>query len=236
MNFSKWMGPLALCAGCSFAGLAQAENEGWYVVAFGGESSAQGISQSAQDQQLLDLFASVGLTPVNVTTSLDDSDTGFGLAAGYQVNRNFAAELAYVDLGEISYDAAGTFTDGLDTLDTDIAVGQSASGPVFSLLGIVPIGNRFSVYGRLGIALMDVEAKQSYSAVDITDPDNVVADSGSVSTQRSNGVYGIGGEFSFNGRFGIRLEWDRFADVGSEDLTGEGDVDLISLGLRYNFR
>ena len=48
-------------------------------------------------------------------------------------------------------------------------------------------------------------------------------------------MYGVGGEFSFNRSFGIRLGWDRYAEVGSEDLTGDVDIDLISLGLRYNF-
>lgn len=36
-------------------------------------------------------------------------------------------------------------------------------------------------------------------------------------------------------RFGIRLEWNRYASVGSEDITGDTDIDLISIGLRYNF-
>ena len=48
-------------------------------------------------------------------------------------------------------------------------------------------------------------------------------------------MYGLGGEFSFSGRFGVRLEWNRYAEVGSEDLTGDTDIELISLGLRYNF-
>ena len=38
-----------------------------------------------------------------------------------------------------------------------------------------------------------------------------VADSDSVSTDRSNRMYGIGGEFSFSRRFGVRLEWNRYA-------------------------
>ena len=63
------------------------------------------------------------------------------------MNPNFAAELAYVDLGEMSYAANGTVTDGVDTFDAGLGLDQSASGPVFSLLGIVPIGERFSVFG-----------------------------------------------------------------------------------------
>ena len=47
--------------------------------------------------------------------------------------------------------------------------------------------------------------------------------SDSASTDRSNMVYGIGGEFSFDQRFGVRLGWDRYAEVGSDDLAGEVD-------------
>jgi len=59
--------------------------------------------------------------------------------------------------------------------------------------------------------------------------------SDSAGTDRSNGVYGIGGEFTLSRNFGIRLGWDRYAEVGSDDLAGDVDIDLFSLGLRYNF-
>jgi len=228
MNASRWAVSAALCASLGFAGTASAADEGWYIVGFAGEAGAQNINQGDLDQNVADVFGSVGLTIVDATSTLDDSDTGFGLAGGYQVNRNFAAELAYVDLGETSYAANGTATDGVGTFDAGLGIEQSASGPVFSILGIVPIGERFSVFGRLGLALMSVDADVSVSI------DGESA-SDSASTDRSNMVYGIGGEFSFGERFGVRLGWDRYAEVGSDDLAGEVDIDLISLGLRYNF-
>jgi OOP family OmpA-OmpF porin len=228
MKASRWTVSAALCATLGVAGTASAAEEGWYVVGFAGEASAQNINQGELDQNVIDVFASVGLDVVDATSSLDDSDTGFGLAGGYQVNPWFAAELAYVDLGDISYEANGTVTDGIDDFDAGLGIDQSASGPVFSLLGIWPIGERFSVFGRVGIALMSVDADASVSI----DGESV---SDSVGTDRSNMVYGIGGEFSLNERFGVRLGWDRYAEVGSDDLAGEVDIDLISLGLRYNF-
>ncbi len=228
MKASRRAGLAALCASCAFAGAASAADEGWYVVGFAGESSAQNVSQGQLDQNVLDTFASVGLGVVDATSNLDDSDTGFGLAGGYQVNPWFAAELAYVDLGDISYSASGQVTDGIGVFDADLGLDQSASGPVFSLLGMLPIGERFAVFGRIGLALMSVDAD-----LGVTIDGQSATDS--ASTDRSNMVYGIGGEFSFNKRFGVRLGWDRYAEVGSEDITGEVDVDLISLGLRYNF-
>ncbi len=228
MHASKWTGAAALCAGLLFGGAAQAAEGGWYLVGFGGEASTKNVDQGELDQNLIDFFGSGGLTVVDATSNLDDSDTGFGLAVGYQVNENFATELAYVDLGEFDYQAAGTVTDGLADYPASFGLSQSAAGPVFSVLGIVPIGERFSVFARVGLALMSVDADAN---VDI----DGVADSGSASTDRSNGVYGLGGEFNLSGRFGIRLEWNRYAGVGSEDITGDTDIDLISLGLRYNF-
>lgn len=228
MNASRWAVSAALCASLGFAGTASAADEGWYVVGFAGESGAQNIHQGAIDQNVIDIFGLAGLSVVDATSTLDDSDTAFGLAGGYQVNRNFAVELAYVDLGDVSYSASGTVTDGLDTFDAGVGLDQSASGPVLSLLGIVPIGERFSVFGRLGFALMSVDADAAFSL------DGESASAGD-STDRSNLVYGIGGEFSFNRRFGIRLGWDRYAEVGSDDVGIEVDIDMISLGLRFNF-
>ncbi len=228
MNASRWAVSAALCASLGFAGTASAAEEGWYIVGFAGEASAQNINQGELDQNTADVFGSVGLTIVDATSTLDDSDTAFGLAGGYQVNPNFAAELAWVDLGDISYAANGTVTDGVDTFDAGLGIDQSTSGPVLSFLGIVPIGERFSVFGRLGIALMSVDADATVSV------DGESASDG-VSTDRSNLMYGIGGEFSLNRAFGVRLGWDRYAEVGSEDQAGEVDIDVISLGLRYNF-
>jgi len=228
MHASKWTGAAALCAGLLIGGAAQAADDGWYTVGFGGEASTKNVRQGELDQNLIDFFGSGGLTVVDAVSDLDDSDTGFGLAIGYQVNENFATELAYVDLGEYSYAAEGTVTDGLADYPASFGLSQSAAGPVYSVLGILPIGERFSVFARVGIALMSVEA----------DADVVVdgvPDSGNASTNRSNGLYGVGGEFSVSDRFGVRLEWTRYAAVGSEDITGDIDIDLISLGLRYNF-
>jgi OOP family OmpA-OmpF porin len=228
MKASRWAISAALCTSLGAAGTASAADEGWYVVGFAGEASAQNINQNTLDQNVIDLFGSAGLSVVDATSDLDDSDTGFGLAGGYQVNPYFAAELAYVDLGETSYQANGTVTDGVDTFDAGLGIDQSASGPVFSILGIWPIGERFSVFGRVGFALMSVDADATVSI------DGESA-SESAGTDRSNMVYGVGGEFSLNRKFGIRLGWDRYAEVGSDELAGEVDIDLISLGLRYNF-
>lgn len=229
MRISATVGALALVAGAGIAGPAAAAEDGWYVVGFGGQASTQNVERTELDQNLLDLFGSVGLDIVDATSNLDDSDTGFGLSVGYQANDNFAVELGYVDLGEISYTATGTVTDGFADHATDFSLSQSAAGPVLSLLGIWPVSERFSVFGRVGIALMSVDADAAISIDDISD-------AASTSSDRSNATYGVGAEFSFGNRFAVRFAYDRYAGVGSDDITGDTDVDLASIGLRYTFR
>jgi OOP family OmpA-OmpF porin len=215
MNSAKVLSPLLLCAGLGLATAAQAENEGWYAVVFGGESSSDSLNQSELD-------AGFGLGE----STLDDSDTGFGASIGYQVTEHFATELSYVDLGDATY---RTNNGQAAPADQALTLEASAQGLVFALVGSLPIGERFSVFARAGIALLESEGTATASA-------GGVSDSASDSTQRSNGVYGLGGEFAVNDRVGVRLFWDRYADVGSAEITGEGDVDLIGLGLRINFR
>ena len=224
----KWVRQLLVFALCGFAGVASAQEEGWYAVAFGGQSKVRGVSQTEIDNAVIDAFESAGFSVVDADSSLDDTDTGFGAGLGYRVNDNFAAELAYADLGAIKYRASGTVTDGVSNLAASLDGKVTAKGPVLSFLGILPISERFALYGRAGIALMDAKASVSATI-------DGVSDSISDSTQRSNVMFGVGGEFYASERFGIRVEWNRYSSVGSKELTDNQDVDVISLGLRIGF-
>ncbi len=218
MKCARVLSPLLLCAGLGLA--ASAHAEGWYVVVFGGEASSEGLDQNELDAGLVDGGFALQ------SSALDDSDTGFGATLGYQVNENFAAELSYVDLGESSYQA----TNGqASPANESASLETSAAGPVFSLLGILPIGERFEVYGRAGLALMDADGE---ATITIGDEVTTVSDS----TTRSNALVGLGGQFNIGERFGVLLEWNHYIDVGSEEIVGESDIDLFTLGLRYNFR
>ena len=217
MKFARILSPLLVCAGLGLA--ASANAEGWYVVVFGGEASSEGLDQDELDASLVDVGFDLQ------SSSLDDSDTGFGAALGYQVNENFAAELSYVDLGDVSYQASN---EQANPANESVTLDTSAAGPVFSLLGILPVGERWDLYGRAGLALMDSEGEASATAGDVTDR---ISDS----TNRSNMVLGAGVQYDVSDRFGIQLEWDRYFDVGSEEIVGESDIDLFALGLRYNF-
>lgn len=216
---------LLLCLNVGLVAAAQAAEPGWYLVGFGGESSASGLSQGQVDDNLAAIFGSVGLEVVDASSTLDDSDTGFGLAGGYQVNDHFAFEFSYVDLGSIGYRGTGTVTDGVDQVAAEAIFESEADGPVLSVLGILPIGERFSVFGRAGWSLMNAKGSARITV-------DGVSDQASQSSQKSDLMFGAGMEYELTRHFAIRLGWDRYLDVATENVVGDTDADLYSLGVR----
>lgn len=76
------------------------------------------------------------------------SDTAFSLLGGYKINDNFAAELAYMDLGKT---AQGTIT----------AKNTSTN---LSAVGILPFGKGVSGFGKLGYGSSRVAVSNGTSA------------------------------------------------------------------------
>jgi OOP family OmpA-OmpF porin len=73
----------------------------------------------------------VGKADVDVT---GDDDMSFKILGGYQINRNFAAEVGYTDFGKTS--SGGT------------EVKANAWEAV--AVGILPIGDKFGIFGKAG--------------------------------------------------------------------------------------
>lgn len=217
-----------LCVGALFASSAQAIEPGWYLLGFGGEASASGASENQATENLVALFESAGVEVLDSTASIDDSDTGFGVGGGYQMNDHFALEFAYVDLGSASYSFDATVEDsGGDQAEADVELESSADGPVFSALGIWPIGERFSVFGRVGFSLLNAKGTARVTI----DGETARANQDS---QKADPMFGVGAEYSIGKHFAVRLAWDRYMDVGTENTSGDIDADLISLGFRMS--
>ena len=97
---------------------AYAQEAGWYGGIDVGSSHLSGIN----------------------TDSLDKSDAGVDVNLGYRLNRNFAVEGAYTDLGKFHFSSAAG--------DGDLKPkAVSLSG-----VGILPLQSHFSLYGKAGIA------------------------------------------------------------------------------------
>ena len=209
-RIAKTVGTLGL-VGCAVMNsqFAVADDTFWYIGGNIGQSRAK-----IDDERIIPQL------PGTASISDDDSDTAFKLFGGYQFNKNFAVEGGYFNLGQFGYTAttvpAGSLTGNI-----------KLQGLNLDAVGMFPLGDKFSVFGRLG--LQYAEAKDNFSSTGIVaTPTNP-----NPSKSAANYKYGAGLQYDFNESLGMRLEGERYR---IDDAIGnEGDVDVYSLGLIYRF-
>lgn len=149
-----------------------------------------------------DMYAGVragtGKASIDNVVLTDDSDTGWGVFGGYAINSNFAVEVEYLDLGE-----AKDGTDGYDT-----------NGYSISAVGTFPIDSQFSLFGKLGYAMITTEGTGTAAGGPDVDSDDF--------------AYGLGAQYNISPEVGIRLGWDKYK-LDDSTLNVKGDISLISV-------
>lgn len=129
--------------------------------------------------------------------SCDDKDTGWKIVGGYKFSTSLSAEVGYIDMGEVVASAGG--------LTADIGVTTF----YFAGLAAWPLGDSgFSIFGKLGFHLWDVDAG-AFGSDDGTDL-----------------MWGLGMQYDLSKNLGLRVEYEAFDDA---------DVNLLSVGFIYSF-
>ena len=152
------------------------------------------------------LGASVGQSEVDYGEGqsfvTDDKDTSLEIFGGYKFSENLAVELAYQDFGENTAFFSG---------DTLIADGYAFS---LSLVGALPVNEKLSVYGKLGVAHAEADAngQNTFIRSSVSDDDF---------------LYGVGLTYGLTESVDLRFEW--------EHIDTFYEVDTLSLGVSYNF-
>lgn len=141
----------------------------------------------------------------------DEKDKAYKLALGWQFNRYIAAELAYSDLGQANLEAgAGAFVAHLH-----------ATAYELSAIGTYPLGEVFSLLGRLGL----LQANTKYGGA-------LGGEHNSKAT-----TFGFGLQVDFTRNVTLRLQWQRFNNLKTqiqrptEEPQERGDVDMLSVGI-----
>jgi len=155
-------------------------------------------------------------------SSCSEDLTGLGLkiGGGYRFNPYLAVEGAYAYLGEVKANGSGTIA----TIPAGGEIKWNSSAIKAAAVGILPIGNAFSLRANVGIAFWYMEYEVNGLGGSDSDSDN-----------GTGLTYGIGAQWDFMKNLGVRLDWDRFNDVGSTDVTGQSNVDLWSVGVVWSF-
>lgn len=192
---------------------AVAQSQGFYGGLSVGAASAD-IDKGALDQQL----TNVGVT--GLTSDADENDVGYKAYLGYGFTPNFAVEGGYANLGSAEYKAS--FTGGNAKADWE------SHGMYVQAVGRAPVANRFSLLAKGGVYFAENEVDFRATGPGGT----ATADE---SDSEINFVFGMGAEYALTPSMSARFEWERFLNVGDDDVGGEADVDLVTLGLRFGF-
>jgi OOP family OmpA-OmpF porin len=197
---------LAVCT----SPLALAADPGWYFGASGGRSE----TDVDEDRIAADL-----LNQGYATTSMDDNerDTGFKAFGGYQINKYFAIESGYYDLGDFGY--------------TSITVPPGSLHGVLGARGLnvdgvisLPFTDKFSAFGRAGATLSEVRGAFEGTGT-------VVVTQSNSQKRAASYKFGVGLQYDFTRRFGMRLEAERYRI--DDSVGNKGDIDLFSAGVLF---
>lgn len=210
---SGLMAVMALAAlTATISASAMAEDKGWYGGINIGESKAK-----IDDARITNGLLTGGF--VSAQISDDNRDLGYKIFGGYRINKYFALEGGYFDLGKFSF-IANTVPVG--TLNGTIKV----RGVNLDLVGMVPFTERFSAFGRVGANY--AEAKDTFTGsgfVGVLRP--------RAEKRESNYKFGGGLQYAINESLGVRAEVERYRI--NDAVGNKGDIDLVSLGLVYRF-
>lgn len=189
------------------------------ALALGGLMTAsQASAQAYRQASGLFVGASLGQTSFDkeiareLLTSgrVDTSDTGFKLFGGYEFNRNFALELAYVDLGKARYSG---FAGPDPVADGKVEV----TGVNLSAVGTLPLARNVDVFGKIGFFSWEDKARDVTGGVPFSDK-----------IDGTDLTFGFGASFQITRNVSARVEWERFR-------VDETDADLFSVGAVFKF-
>ena len=179
---------------------------------------AVGRSQARIDEaRITASLLGAGLTTTAMTT--EERDTAYKLFGGYQFNRNFGLEAGYFDLGKFSFKSTTT---PAGTLNGQIKL----QGVNLDLVGTLPLSERFSAIGRVGVQYAN--ARDTFSgtgAVSVLNPNP--------SKRSANYKFGGGLQYEFSPSFLVRAEAERYRI--NDAVGNKGDVNMISASLVFPF-
>ena len=145
---------------------------------------------------------------------------------GYQFNQNFALEAGYLRLGQTKVD--GVAYKGTNKLGT-LTMQQN----VVDLLakGIVPICDKFNLYGKAGLAYVNTNMKAVVQTVPVASQTDL-NDAAHVARHKLAPEVALGVSYDITPNVSIDTSWTHIQAVGKNR---PGNIDFVAVGLGYNF-
>jgi OOP family OmpA-OmpF porin len=213
----------SLAVATTFPGNASAADSYWYLGSAVGQSRITATTTEIEEGFLIDD------TFVATNTTLDKTDTGWKGYLGYRFNRFLALEGGYVDLGEASFNT--TIVSAPPPFDTStpfpLHATATANGAVLSAVLHLPLGDSVSLFAKAGAFYWHAEFTEQIPGFGTRLRRT---------EKETDAAYGAGTEFKLTDVLRLRVEYERFKNVGKGIGGREGrDIDYASAGLVFAF-
>jgi len=153
--------------------------------------------------------ASIGTADLNDDfdgLAIDTDSTAYRLTVGWRFNENFAIEGGYHNFGD--------FEQQIDINGNPASINLSADGFTLGIAGALPLSDKFSLTGRLGMFFWDGDAE--------------INNVSQATPEDSNLYFGAGANYALTERLALTGDWSRY-DL--EDTTSS----VFSVGFQYGF-
>lgn len=203
---------------------------GWHVGIAGGQAKTS--DEAVRNRESTLQFVQ------SMSTEFDDRDNAWKVFGGMRFNPYLGLEATWVDLGK-----AQTATRGIGgdpALPFGFIIDRDTRGYGLDAVGTLPFADRFAVFGKAGLYRTTLKASATLegNAVFSNSPGDRFR---TVERKENTRHLGVRFAWSFAGPWTLRVEYERFFDIGKpfeiggSGTTGEASVDLASVGLSYRF-
>jgi hypothetical protein len=221
-----------------YAGLAEAAKPrkrtrnsnrvGPYGTMLIGQSRYTG-DQTALEQDLSNFVSDREDPTRDISAASETDDFGYQLSFGYRFTRYLAAEIALVELGELSSTVRGEIDQGGGFVPIELKSAFNVGGPMVSAIGILPMGDKAEIFARAGYLFGSAERALSARLDGQRAGSNIMRGDSQVP------VFGVGFSYHFNQVYTLRAEYQRLDDVGEESRTGTEELNIIGVGFLMRF-
>jgi OOP family OmpA-OmpF porin len=142
----------------------------------------------------------------------EEKGTTWKIFGGYQFNPYLGVELGFIDLGD-----RPAFVSGLGAASAQFRIFETL------LVATLPVSERFAFYGKAGVYQWDADFEFNPPVA------------GSADANGKDYTFGLGVRFNLTRNAALRLEWQRYNDVGDPATTGRFNVDVFGLSALISF-
>ena len=164
-----------------------------------------------------------GIRPPSSTA--EDTDIGYRNFGGFRFSRHWGVEMGYSDLGR----GYGGAESGAYLQEK---YGYQTSAWTLAGTGVLPIGEAFSLQGRLGWSLASPDAAVSAPGLGAGAQGQGIGSA--LPRYRSTVVWGVGGQYDYNSWLGLRVDYNNFGRIeGDNGNATRSDLWSINAVVRF---